>query len=57
MDARKSPILALEFVKPILETITHLMLYTVIEIQFRSVNGTAVTAGYVKISSTSIPSH
>ena len=57
MDARKSAIFAFQFVKPILQTITHLMQYTVIEIQFWSVKCTTVTVRYVKISSISIPSH
>ena len=38
MDARKSAIFAFKFVKPILQTITRLIEYTVLEIQFWSVN-------------------
>ena len=34
MDARKSAIFAFQFVKPALKTITHLIQYTVLEIQF-----------------------
>ena len=57
MDARKSAIFAFQLVKPILQTITHLIKYTVLEIQFWSVKCTTVTVRYVKISSISIPSH
>ena len=32
MDARKSAIFALQFVKPILQIIAHLMQYTVLEV-------------------------
>ena len=55
MNARKSTILAFQFVKPILQTITYLIQYTVLENQFWSVKCTAVE--YEKISSISIPSH
>ena len=57
MDTRKSAIFAFQFVKPILQTITLLIQYTVLGIQFWSVKCTAVTVGYAKISSVSIPSH
>ena len=57
MDARKSAIIAFQLVKPILQTITKLMQYTVLEIQFWSVKCTAVNARYPKILSISIPSH
>ena len=43
MDARKSAIFAFEFLKPILQTITHLIQYTVLEIQFWSVKCMTVT--------------
>ena len=55
MDARRGAIFVFQFVKPILQTITYLTQYTVLEIQFWSVKCT--TAWYAKISSTSIPSH
>ena len=57
MDARKSVVLVFQFLKPILQTITHLIQYTVLEIQFWSVKCTTVTVQYVKISSIPIPSH
>ena len=57
MDARKSAIFAFQFVKPILQTITHLIKYTVLEIQFWSVKCTTLTVWYAKISSISIPSY
>ena len=57
MDATKSAIFVFQLVKPILQTITHLIQYTVLEIQFWSVKYTTVTVRYVKISSISIPSH
>ena len=58
MDARKIAIFAFQFVKPILQTITHLIQYTVLEIQFWSVKYTTVTVRYAKVSSiTSIPCH
>ena len=57
MDARKSVVFAFQFLKPILQTITHLIQYTVLEIQFWSVKCMIVTAQYVKISSIPIPSH
>ena len=50
MDARKSAIFAFQFVKPILKTITFLILYTVLEIWFWSVKCTSVTVRYAKIS-------
>ena len=34
MDARKSAIFAFQFVKPILQTIAHLIQYTVLGIKF-----------------------
>ena len=55
MDAHKSAIFAFQFVKPILQKITHLIRYTVLEIQFWSVKCT--TVWYAKISSIFIPSH
>ena len=55
MDARKNVIFAYQFVKPILQTIRHLMQYTVLEIQFWSVKCTPATVRYAKISSISIP--
>ena len=57
MDARKSAIFALQLIKPILQNLTHLIQYTVLEIQFWSVNCTTVTVRYAKISSMSITSH
>ena len=57
MGARKSAIFAFQFVKPILQTITHLIQYTVLEIRFWSVKFTAVTVRYAEIFSISIPSH
>ena len=54
MDARKSAIFVFQFAKPILQTITHLIKYPVLEIHFWSVKCTAVQ--YSKISSMSIPS-
>ena len=44
-------------IKPILQNLTHLIQYTVLEIQFWSVNCTTVTVRYAKISSMSITSH
>ena len=57
MDARKSAIFAFQFVKPILQTITHLIQYTILEIRFLSIRCTTVIVGYAEISSISIPSH
>ena len=59
MDGCKSAIFALQFVKSILQTIPHLIQYTVLEIQFWSVKCClmAVTVGYAKISTISIPSY
>ena len=57
MDARKSVIFAFEFVKPVLQTITHLIQHTVLEIQFCSVKCTAFTARYAKVLSICITSH
>ena len=57
MDARKSPAFAFQFVKPILQTIKHLVQYTVLEIWFWSVQHTTLTVRYAKISSISIPPH
>ena len=57
MDTRKSAIFPFQFVKPILQTITHLIQYTALEIQLWSVKCTPVTLRYVKISSISIPSN
>ena len=63
MDACKSAIFAFQFVKPrileslaslvkpILQTITHLTQYTVLEIRFWSVKCTTLTARYAKTSS------
>ena len=55
MDARKQAIFAFQFVEPILQTITHLIQYTVLEIRFWYVKCTTVTV-MSKISSISIPS-
>ena len=55
MDARKSAIFAFQFVKPILQTITHLLEDTVLQIQFWSVKCTIVIVPYAIISSASIP--
>ena len=57
MDSRKSAIFVFQFVKPFLPTITHLIKYTVLEIQFWSVKCTTLTVWYAKISSISIPSY
>ena len=38
MDARKSSIFPFQFVKQILQTITHLVQYTVLDIQFCPLN-------------------
>ena len=54
---QKVRFLAIQFVKPILQAITHLIQYTVSEIQYLSVKCTAVTVRYAKVSSISIPSH
>ena len=40
MDARKSAIFVFQFAKPVLQTITHLLQITVLEIQFWSVKCT-----------------
>ena len=55
----KVRIFAFQFVKPILQTILHLIQYTVLEIHLWSVKCclTTVTVGYAKISSISIPSY
>ena len=47
MDARKKAIFAFQLVKPILQTITHVIQLTVL----------GITVRYTKISSISIPSH
>ena len=57
MDARKNSIFAFQFVIAVLQIITHLIQYTVLEIQFWSVKCTTVTVQYAKISSISIPFH
>ena len=57
MDARKSAIFAFHFVKPILQTITYQIQYTVLETRFWSVKCTTVTVRYANISSIFIPSH
>ena len=54
MDARKSVIFAFQFIKSILQIITHLIQYTILEIQFWSVKYTTVAVGYAKIWSISI---
>ena len=51
MDARKSAIFAFQSEKPTLQNITHLIQYTVLEIQFWSVKCMTVTLRYAKISS------
>ena len=43
MDARKSAIFAFQFVKLILQTITSLLQYTILEIRFWSLKCTTVT--------------
>ena len=55
MDARKTAIFPFLFVKPILQTMTHLIRNKVLENQFWSVKCT--TVWYAKISSIPIPSH
>ena len=57
MDARKSVIFAFQFVKTILQTITHLIQYMFFGIQFWSVKCTTAAARYTKISSIFVPSH
>ena len=57
MDTHKSAIFPFQFLKQILQTITHLIQYTALEIQFRSAKCTPVTLRHVKISSISIPSN
>ena len=57
MDARKSAISVFQFVKPILQTIKHLIQCMVFEIQFWSVKYMTVTVWYAKISGISIPCH
>ena len=57
MDAHKSAIFPFQFVKLVLQITTHLIQYTVLEIQFWSVKCTTVTVRYAKISNTSIRSH
>ena len=57
MDVCISATFAFQFVKPILQTITHLIQYKDLEIQFWSVKCTAVTVWYTEISSISIPCH
>ena len=47
-DARKITIFVFQFAKPILQTITHLIQYTVLEIQFWSVKCTTVTVQYAR---------
>ena len=46
-----------QFVKQILQTITHLVQRKVLEIRFWSVKCMTLTLRYAKISSISIPSH
>ena len=48
MDARKSAIFVFQFVKPVLLTITHLIQYTVLEIQFWSAKCLTVTVRCAK---------
>ena len=55
MGAWKSVIFGFQFVKPILQTITGLIKYMVLEIQFWYVKCT--TVWYAKISTISIPPH
>ena len=43
MDARKNAIFGFQFVESILQTMTHLIQHSVLEIQFRSVKCTTVT--------------
>ena len=57
MDARKSAIFLFQFVKLILQTIKHLIQYTVLDSQFWSVKCMMVTVRYAKILSISIPCH
>ena len=54
---RKSAIFGFQFVKPILQTNSHLKQYAVLKIQFWSVKCVTFTMRYAKISSISIPSH
>ena len=49
-DVSKSAIFAFQLVKPILQTIKQLIQYTVLHIQFWSVNCTTATVGYAKVS-------
>ena len=57
MGAHKSAIFSFQFVKLILQTITHLKQCVVLEIWFWTVKYTNVTVRYANISSISIPSH
>ena len=57
MNARKSEIFPFHFVKPILQTITHLIQHTVLETQFWYVKCMTVAVGHAKISNIFIPSH
>ena len=57
MDAHKGMIFAFPSVKPILQTVAHLIQYTVLEIQFWSVKCMITTVPYAKISNIPIPSH
>ena len=47
-DNHGHAIFAFQFVKPILQAITHLIQYTVLEIQFWSVKCTTVTVQYAR---------
>ena len=55
MDTLKSTIFAFQLVKPILQTITHLIERMILEIQFCSVKCTTVR--HAKTLSISVPSH
>ena len=57
MDARKSANFAFHFVKQILQTITHLIQYKILETRFCPVKCATVTVSYAKISSIFILSH
>ena len=57
MDACKSAIFAFQIIKLILQVITHLIQYMLLEIWFWSVKCTTGTVRYVNIWRNSIPSH
>ena len=57
MDARKNAICAFQSIKRILQTIRHLIQYTVLEIRFWSVKYTTLTVRCAKIWSILVTSH